>query len=152
MANPETSWADAERIVFDMLLTKTGATEGKNAWLGMLPPGVTNCWSLNTGGGDARSTWAGDGCYGSLRIGGEIRGRYQVRADAQKLASQLIDLLSEKKNFFHIKHLQWFRIASGGMPTVQSDTFVPANSQGKVRGCYIVTIGCEMIYNRSDEY
>jgi len=151
--NPHTAWADAERFVFQRLMTDTGTKEGQSAFLtDALPDNRYWCWRLNTGGGSARSTWSG--CFGSLIMGGEIEGRFKTRAEAQEFAQIVMTTLSATDNFNRKpgSNLQWFRMDDGGMPTVEQSTFVPANSKGQELTCYIVRIGVQMVYNLKTTY
>jgi len=153
MVNPATAWSDAEKHVFNKLVTDTKSKAGATAFRSdILPPGVFQCWRLNTGGGDARQTWAG--CYGGLSIGGEIEGRFKDRDEAMAFIGRVMQTLNEQGNFNKPAgtNIQWFRIADGGLPTVERTTFFPANGKGAEVTCHIVRMGVQLVYNLSTTY
>ena len=151
MANPVTAWRDAEKLVFDRICTKTKTKLGKDAFRGRLPPGVFNAWALWSGGGPGEQTRGG--CFGTLIVNAVIEARYMTRDDAMDFCGTVEVLLNETTNFYHIKNVQWFRLAPGGMPRVEDAAFTPSNGKPeRLLLCYEASIGCELIYNTSTEY
>jgi hypothetical protein len=82
------AWTAAERTAFDALLAATGATEGRQAFLGHLPKAL-NVWMFTTGGGNTNTDalWIPGG---SAWMEARIEGQFTDRATAQALAMAII--------------------------------------------------------------
>jgi len=85
------SWSTAERTAFDALIVAAGSTEGKDAFLGLLPAGAFNVWMFSTGGGGITA------CKGyssiSLAIPAVADGLFDERADAQIWVMKVVQAL-----------------------------------------------------------
>lgn len=149
--NPSESWTNAERVVFQKLMDRTKTVEHKSAFLGDLPAGLIQVWAFNSGGGRADNTWGG--CFSGLILNATIDGRFKTRASGQAFAMDVLAELKATTNMKHIQNIQWFRLASNGMPQVTPDVFVPANQRvPNAARCWMLHIDCELIFNLEAEY
>jgi len=149
MADFIDSWSQTEEVIFTHLVEAISLQSGKLT--NDLPPGVLNCWVFSTGGGSARHTWGGNGCFTSLRTTGQLQARTQSRAAGRKVAGEIIHMLKVKKNMHLIKNIQWFRIGEAGMPDIEETTFQPANNRDGLKKCHILRMSFDVVYNTVTE-
>lgn len=123
------AWAAAERIVFKRLLTICQGVEGTNAFLGSVPVGSLNTWSLAvSGGGGGEITWNNPPV--SVNVNALISGIFEDRARALGLAELLVASLPILAD----GHVQCFRLQE--FPTVGVD-YIPIADDRELR-VYVV--------------
>lgn len=118
------SWKLAERTVFDAICNATDSAEGQQAYLGAVPDGAFNVWSLDSGGGDGRILW--NETPTDMRMQAYIDGVFISRDSAQEFALCVIGALP----ILGVENVQCFRVASDGMPVIKTD-FVPVKNDSK---------------------
>ena len=150
----ETAWGVAEKTVYDLLQTFTDGKDGQTAFRGGLLPFHCNAWSLSTGGGDGEQTHSL--CFGSLIMDAVIFGRYQEYDAGQAFAGKVLKMFLETSNVKQRVNVQWFRMASSGMPRIVPNVFIPAQQYGAAtpvqRECFEVEFRCQMVFNSTEVY
>jgi allantoicase len=136
----DSAWADAENTVMTELCRATGSTNGKNAFLGYLPP-MVNVWALFTGGqgGNEQTTWTPD--VVSIHLGARIEAAFAKREHATAFCMQVIKALPITTG-----NVQCFRIRMGGYPEPQPD-FIPLANEDRKIPAWLLTIGCELVFS-----
>ena len=137
-------WTLAERTCFEFLLSKCGGTEGRNAFLGYLPP-VPNAWAMNTGGGpggDELETTNPDG----LHLDVEIVARFTKRATAQEFYVKAITAQILEGTETGSANVRLFRIRDGAAPALEMVAIQLANQEHKT-WVYQITFGMELHFD-----
>ena len=137
----EESWTEAEKTVYEHLLAATDSRDKENAYLGVLPH-MVNVWRLDTGGsgGNEQTTWSPD--VVSIHMPADIVGQFTDRDAAQAFAMQVIKALPLTGE----DNVQNFRIANGGMPTIEPDA-IDAGGESKKFLVYVVTIRFDFVFS-----
>ena len=134
------SWAEAEMTVYLKLLTATGHTDKKNAFLGYMPP-MLNAWVFSTGpgGGNEQTTWPPTKT--SFHIQASIIGHFTERTAAQAFVMKvayILPILNEDR-------VQCFRIRIGGFPEPMPEIRSVGNENRQFL-VHTVEIGCELVF------
>lgn len=139
--NFESSWADAEQIVYGHLLTATNSQDRKQAFRGYLPA-MVNIWMLNTGGSgnNEQTVWTPD--IRSIHVPALIVGQFGARERALEFGMQVVKALPIE----NVENVQVFRIALGGFPEIKPDVVAAGNEEQKFL-VHAVTIRCELVFS-----
>lgn len=137
----ETSWAEAEMIVFNAICKATGTTEGKQAFRGFVPA-MVNVWGLYTGGqgGNEQTGWSPD--IVSVHFGAKIEAVFTQRENLLMFTMQVIKALP----IANVGKVQCFRIRQGGYSEPVPDLIPLANSDQKAT-VWTISLGCELVFN-----
>jgi len=167
----EFSFTKAKRVCFDALVAAVGtvrtiprwtAKEGKNSFLGHLPP-AWDVWALTIGGGGrSQQTWNTTPPW-EMHMNGDIEGQFREQEAADEVGMKLISVLdlAYRNDAGEVVaagsgsvRVQHFRIRQGGTPDVFLD-YKPIANEGPVdasgkRGSvplWVLKIGLELVFN-----
>lgn len=137
----ESSWNDAELIVYRRLLVATGSEDKRNAFRGFLPA-MLNVWMLNTGGSrnNEHTLWTPN--IVSIHTPAEIVGQFAERDDALQTAMRIVKALPIAGE----SNVQCFRIAQGGFPEIQPEV-IPVGNESKKFLVHTFTIDCDLVFS-----
>lgn len=120
------AWDDAEREVFDSLVSYVGGTENSNAFRGRYPtnedgePAYRNIWMINSGGAagafDPERTYGTNGNWCNVLIDAEIRGLFETRVMAMNFASSVLAWLKHTNNMNQTGNVTWFMLTDLPQP------------------------------------
>ena len=152
MADPisiENAWHIAERTMFEQMLERFGAREGKDAAATTrIPEGRINYWIFWTGGGDASHSNGQNACFGSIRSQAEFRGIFDTRKKAQLIAGKLFNFLNDTSNYNGKNNVQWFRLLD--YPEVNEIDFSIPRSDD-VTTMHAISASFQLVYNTNTE-
>lgn len=143
MTDIQDPWEMAETAIYQRLLSITGATDKRNAFLGYQPL-IGNSWAFKIGG-------SGEEANTNLQVPMElwmfadISGLFLERKEAQRFAMKVVRSCPIKR----VSNVQTFRIRRGGHPDIKADEIRLMNDRGE-RLVWVVEIGFEVVFNLVD--
>ena len=142
------SWTRAERAAYDRLVAATKSQDGKDAYLGFLPPGGINVWALTSGasGGNEQTLWAPE--ITTLHLQADAECHYAVREAAQAWTMAILQALPYgNSTLADPGNLVTARVRLEGMP--QPITLEPiqlANETDRPQWLWTMRLGLEIVF------